>query len=278
MDIFKINTKWVYCIGDIHGNLESIPRFIKEHKLTECSLIFCGDVGLGFNSPKYYEQIFRKIEKLCKEKNVYCLFIRGNHDDPAYFNCDEFKTGNMLTLKDYTVLQFEGLENGEETRNVLCVGGAISIDRTYRNNVMTKDANEYIRWHKGLTLEEAKKKVHQCYWDNEKPVFDIEKLNEITDAGIVIDTVCTHTAPTFCEPFTKDEIIGWLNVDAELTNDIDEERKCMDMIRDYLVNNGHKVVKWIYAHYHFHSYQEIEGVTYILLDMEHYGNYDMVVL
>jgi hypothetical protein len=51
--------------------------------------------------------------------------IRGNHDDPYYFNNKVFSYSNVELLEDYTILTV-----GND--NILCVGGAISIDRLYR--------------------------------------------------------------------------------------------------------------------------------------------------
>lgn len=279
MNSFKINTRTVICVGDIHGALNEIGGLLKRYNFKDTSLIFCGDVGFGFYKPEYYKQIFNKLKKECKKRNCYCFFIRGNHDDPSYFNGKDYKKGYIITVPDYTILQFYDMEDSDKMgfdTCVLCVGGATSVDRTYRKAVQDIRVRDYMRWHFGVPLEEAKKNVPQSYWEDEKPIFDIDKLNEIIESGVQIDVVCSHTCPSFCEPVTKDGITSWLNADETLSNDIDEERKCMDSIYEFLKNNNQKISRWIYGHYHYHASQEIEGVRYVLLDMVRNNNFDII--
>ena len=75
MDILKINTEAVYCVGDLHGNFNDILFFIKSKDIKNSTIIFCGDVGIGFNKPEYYKQIFNKIKKELSKRNLYLLFI-----------------------------------------------------------------------------------------------------------------------------------------------------------------------------------------------------------
>ena len=78
---------------------------------------------------------------------------------------------------------------------VIC--GAISIDRTYR---LAADS----RSHSAQTA---------CYWADEMPRFDEEALAEI-NAKYKIDTVITHTAPSFfrCEYVYPDEYKFEVNI------------------------------------------------------------------
>ena len=69
----------------------------------------------------------------------------------------------------------------------IVIGGAISIDRTYR---LAADS----RPHSAQTA---------CYWADEMPRFDEETLAEI-NANYKVDAVVTHTAPSFSELITKD--------------------------------------------------------------------------
>lgn len=280
MNLIRINADNVYCIGDIHGDFESIIGWIKRYDLTNSALLFCGDVGFGFNKQEYYNQIITKIKKECQKRGVYCLFIRGNHDAPEYFNGDLFKRGFVLTLQDYTVIEFYETYDVDYVKKphktVLCVGGATSVDRSHRWEVMKSNAEEYKRWHFGISYEDALKKCNKVYWENEQPVYDEDKLNEITDNNIKIEYVCTHTCPSFCEPIGKNNIQYWLDKDEYLSMDLDNERQVMDNLHSYLISHNHPIKTWYYGHYHFHSFQEYDGIRYYLLDMAHNGNYDMV--
>ena len=62
---------------------------------------------------------------------------------------------------------------------------------------MDKAAIDYMRWH-NCGWDKAYEKSKKFYWENEAIVFDENELKAIDDLKIKIDTVCTHTAPTFC--------------------------------------------------------------------------------
>lgn len=280
MNILKINTNAVFCVGDIHGNFESIIGQIKRYDLTDSAILFCGDIAFGFNKPDYYNQIIGKIRKECKKRNVYILFIRGNHDDPSYFNGNLFKRGFVQTVADYTVVQFYPMSDPEKTLaptfSFLCVGGATSVDRTDRIARMEQFAREYMRYHHGLDFDEAYRRCQQLYWVDEQPFFSQEAFDEIKERGIVIDNVCTHTCPSFCQPTTKDGILGWAKRDERLLTDVDHERDVMDKIYNQLVLDEHHINGWYYGHYHYHHFDCIDGVKYYMLDMDHHGNFDMI--
>ena len=135
MDVIKINSNIVYCTGDIHGEFDLLEYTIRNYNITDSTLIVCGDCCFGFHSASYYENHIRDLEKTCAKRNTFCFFLRGNHDDPNYFNGDLFKTGNVRTLRDYSVIQTYKISDKEKMHpcnNILCVGGAISIDRLLR--------------------------------------------------------------------------------------------------------------------------------------------------
>ena len=113
----------------------------------------------------------------------------------------------------------------------------------------------------------AKEKVGENYWENEQIVYAPERLNQLTENGINVDIVCTHTAPSFCKPFDKENIQEWLLCDKELSKDLDLERKNADLIYKHLKNDGHPLKEWVYAHFHFHNTEVIDNVKFTLLDM-----------
>lgn len=96
--IYKINIDSVYCLGDIHGSLKSIAGHIKRYDLKNCALIFCGDIGFGFEKTEYFKQIYRKLHPLLSPNNIYCYFVRGNHDNPDLFNGKRYLTNVLLLL------------------------------------------------------------------------------------------------------------------------------------------------------------------------------------
>ena len=262
----------VYCVGDLHGNFNAINGLIKGAlnmpQLTDCAIVFCGDIGFGFEKENYYQQILPKLEKLCKKNNVYCIFIRGNHDDPSYFDGKRINYTHIKAVQDYTVLSISNFDKD----NILCVGGAISIDRRYRLKIAQENVDAYKVYHHDELSPEVEKYLRRGYWIDEPPVFDLEKISELKDMNITY--VCTHTCPSFCYPFTKEGISYWINSDPELKGDIDNERQVMTNIKEALINDGHKLKKWVYGHYHRHYEDNIDGISYILLNMVVNGKFD----
>ena len=108
--------------------------------------------------------------------------------------------------------------------------------------------------------------ARNIYWRNECPVFDVDKLDEINE-HFAIDTVITHTAPSFCEMTSKNGLASWAIRDEELMDDVKRERKVMNRLLDYLRTKGHPLHHWYYGHFHQSWHQEIEGVQYNMLDI-----------
>lgn len=280
-DLLKLNIEAVTCVGDLHGNFGSIIQLIKTYDIKNTLIVFCGDISLGFHKPDYYENTFKKINREASRRNIYLYFIRGNHDDPASFNGNLYKGKRIRTIRDYSVIECYGLNDTEmsgEKYTILAVGGALSIDRTERIAKTEYEAHRYMRFHLGVDYDEAYRRCPQCYWVDEMPVFDPKKLDEIKENGIKIDCVCTHTAPYFCEPITKEGVKKWFYVDKELEKDLDIERQTITDIYNKLLIDGHPVEKWVYGHFHFHNTKEIDGIMFYLLDMERGGRFDSVTV
>jgi calcineurin-like phosphoesterase family protein len=88
-------------------------------------VIVAGDCGFGFERKGYYENIVKRNTKRVNESNNWFLFIRGNHDNPAYFDGKTFRHKRFTCIPDYSVVKANG-------HTILCVGGAISVDRQPR--------------------------------------------------------------------------------------------------------------------------------------------------
>lgn len=98
------------------------------------------------------------------------------------------------------------------------------------------------------------------------PVFDGPKLTEI-DRQFKIDTVITHTAPSFCELLSKAGLSEWVARDAELLTDCEKEREMMDRLFEHLKTAGHPLLHWYYVHFHQSWNSEIDGVLFSMLDI-----------
>ncbi|MBQ0142069.1 MAG: serine/threonine protein phosphatase, partial [Prevotellaceae bacterium] len=176
------------------------------------------------------------------EHNCWIAMVRGNHDDPSYFTEQKIHHERFRTISDYSVVNACG-------HQILCVGGAISIDRSFRLAEMRRHPEK------------------QYYWQNEPTYYDATMLNEITSSNIHIDTVITHTAPSFCELQTKNGLMSWAANDPNLLQDCDNEREQMDMLFTHLKQDKHPVTHWFYGHFHQSWHGEIFGVFFKMLDI-----------
>ena len=121
--------KGVVVCGDIHGAFEEMVfKLCVRYGKTDTLLIVAGDCGFGFEKPGYYEQIFTKVSRRLTKASNWVVMIRGNHDDPAYFQEQRIHHERFRSIPDYSIVTSCG-------HTILCIDGAISIDRTYRLTV-----------------------------------------------------------------------------------------------------------------------------------------------
>ncbi len=238
------NAKNVVICGDIHGEFNSlIYKMCIQYQLTDTLIIVAGDCGIGFEKPGYYEQIFSRNSSRLSKSNNWIVMLRGNHDDPTYFRDEKIAHQRFRTIPDYSVIQACG-------HNILCVGGAVSIDRTYRT--------EHDSGHPSAGVA--------SYWEDEMPVLDEDALTAIGQK-VKIDTVVTHTSPSFCELVSKAGLSEWAARDPQLLDDCDSERKTMDKICEHLKSDRHPVGHWYYGHFHQSWNSEIDGILFSMLDI-----------
>lgn len=162
----NLNYKYLCIVGDIHGEFKKIVWDINQKELKDTAFIVAGDFGLGFYKRGYYEKIYGEIKNKLSDDHNCLLGIRGNHDDPDYFNEEselyldypEFKA-----IPDYTRLTWD-------KREILVIGGATSTDKDWR-------VEKGIEW-----------------WENERPVQDFSKVNQKEDI------IISHEAPLCIGP------------------------------------------------------------------------------
>ena len=98
------------------------------------------------------------------------------------------------------------------------------------------------------------------------PIYDEAVLNDISK-WYKIDTVVTHTAPSFCELVSKNGLTGWAALDPDILSDCAAEREKMDRLHNYLKLAGHPVTRWFYGHFHQSWNSEIDGILFSMLDI-----------
>ncbi len=236
------SARQVVVCGDIHGSFISlVHKVCIQYGMKDTLVIVAGDCGFGFGKQAYYEDIiYRKVARRLSAANNWIVMLRGNHDDPSYFRESKMSHGRFRTVPDYTIVRSCG-------HTILLVGGATSIDRNYRKN-------------------EMKKSHRPLYWPDEAPCYDADALAAIKDK-YEVDSVVTHTAPSFCE---KDSHVGlqeWAMYDSTLIEDCRREREVMDRLFRTLKDDGHPLGKWFYGHFHSSWYSVIQDTAFSMLDI-----------
>lgn len=185
--------KPVLLIGDIHGAFGRLKNLVHQQGIENCYLICVGDLGIGFKRTQNGEMLAcGDLNDYFAKKNIHFMSVRGNHDDPAYFNGEHrIRMSNFELLPDYETKEL----NGEK---FLFVGGAISIDRLYRV-------------------------PGQSYWHDETFVLKPELVTEC-------DVLVTHSVPSWNGDWTKDGISGWCEKDHTLWSDCFKERQDHDKL------------------------------------------------
>lgn len=190
----KISNKYLCIVGDIHGKFRELAWTISQKEFRDTAFIVAGDFGLGFHKRGYYEEEYNRIKEKLSSHGNCILGLRGNHDDPEYYNPEselfldypEFKA-----LPDYTRLTW-----GD--REILVIGGATSTDKEWRQSQKDK----------------------KLWWEGERPVKDFSKLK------LKEDIIISHEAPLCIGPVT----MRTSDFDSETYHDIIEDREFLSKV------------------------------------------------
>jgi UDP-2,3-diacylglucosamine pyrophosphatase LpxH len=221
----------MYLLGDIHGNFNEISYFAQKNIEKEpTTLIQVGDFGAGFHSD--FLDDMEQLNTTLNEFNVTLYAIRGNHDDPKFFD-GTYNWSNIKLLPDYTVMVIEG-------KRILFIGGATSIDRLQRTPGKT-------------------------WWDGEVFNLDVDKLSQFEG----IDVVVTHTAPKFAFPIGFNSLVmSFAAYDSTLIENLTNERNAVGIVHETLKEKN-KIKKWFYGHFHTTETTRYEDTDFHVLGINY---------
>jgi len=237
----------LFVVGDTHGNNlqlanHLLPDLPKESKK---AILHVGDFGIGFSSHVGELDNMAHLDRKLKKNNVFLYVIRGNHDNPAYFDTnnkfhqDMDSLSNIVLIPDHTLLSLEFVNNN--TQRIYCMGGAVSVDRTKRT-------------------------PSKGYWWNEiVPQLIDEELEKIPSD---IDIVLTHTSPKGVFPVTQNNIQGWLARDYNLEYDLQIELDRITEVFDWLRAKNPDGFVHFYGHFHASNVEFIEEYKHQLLNID----------
>lgn len=246
--------------GDIHGDFNLlVHKICVQYSMQDTLVIVAGDCGFGFERKGYYNNIVKRNARRMNDANNYILFIRGNHDNPAYFDGSTFRHKRFAAIPDYSVVKACG-------HTLLCIGGAVSIDRSLRLEALEQQLKKRTQ-PDNCSGEDAL--APSCYWTGEPPALNRTILDCIT-AEQIVDTIITHTAPSFCELQHKNGLDIWATRDPHLMTDVELEREVMDSVYNTL-KGRQPVTRWCYGHFHQSWHSSVGGILFKMLDiMEFY--------
>tara|TARA_R110001592_G_scaffold144611_1_gene367866 strand:+ start:1900 stop:2673 length:774 start_codon:yes stop_codon:yes gene_type:complete len=230
-------------IGDTHGENLNLPYHVERQtciaQQEKKALIHVGDFGIGFQSHETEMRLLDTINTQLIEHNTIMYVVRGNHDNPEWFN-GEFIFSNLVFLKDHTVLEFQRVGQDKRTK-IYCNGGSISIDRSNRTE-------------------------GRSYWKAEAfKELTPEQLNEIpTD----LDCIVTHNRPLGLHPTVyNSSVLRWCLRDDKLDKDLREEqlslKRMFDSIRER--NDPRNNIVHYFGHYHQSHKERIGDIAHITL-------------
>jgi len=128
----------IYFLGDTHGQFNRMLQDIDIYNIENCNIIQVGDFGAGFGISN---STYVEIGKFLEERKILMYVIRGNHDDPAYFKSLTNYGKGLFFVPDYTLLTLEG-------KNLLLIGGGVSIDKLQREKDISWWEDETIKFDK----------------------------------------------------------------------------------------------------------------------------------
>ena len=100
------DAKQVVVCGDIHGDFRTLVyKLCIQYRYTDTLCVVAGDCGFGFFKPGYYENICASVLPRLEEANNWVVFVRGNHDNPAYFAKERLSHSRWRCIPDYVVIE-----------------------------------------------------------------------------------------------------------------------------------------------------------------------------
>ena len=209
----------IIAIGDVHGEfnkMQSKMVEIMESAGEPVNFVQVGDFGLGFERPKKDHDRLTTINHFLKEKDSKLYVIRGNHDNPAFWEwgCG-YQFSNIEFVPDDYIRVIEG-------KSCYFAGGAVSVDRSRRTQ--------------GID-----------YWAGE--IYNVKDLLRFVSDPI--DILFTHDVYHPVSPFnvSSDTMKYWCEKDENLMADIIQSQFVMkSLYEDILKTNPN--FSWYHGHYH----------------------------
>lgn len=237
---------WMMCTehhlwicGDIHGELSNLVwKAVRQLKIRHADILIVGDFGAGFGRPKSMDVAYIKICSALEEYDICLYTIRGNHDDPTFFD-GTHDYEYLHFLPDHRTIELCG-------KKIYPIGGAVSSDIDLVDPLTRKSR----RMQNDTLIKFGSSK--RIWWSDEAPSMDLNNL------PISADIVVSHEAPlSFEPPLVRDDHVR----DCTWQKVVESRRYLDDVL------NAVKPSQWFYGHYHNHYEGVFQGTHYLGLDI-----------
>lgn len=132
----------IYFTGDIHGNIDIHKLKNKNFTATKDDyLIILGDFGCVWDGSKQDDYWLNWLE----DKPYTVLFVPGNHENYDLlrsYPTEEWHGGIIRRIRPSVIMLERGYVFEIEGNTFFCMGGAVSIDKSYRKEGVSWWADE----------------------------------------------------------------------------------------------------------------------------------------
>ena len=234
----KYTKRQLWICGDIHGELSGLVRNAVNRGISCADILVVGDFGAGFGRPKSMDVAYGKVRVALEKNDIRIYTIRGNHDDPAFFD-GRHDFDRLHFLPDHHIIELCD-------KKIYTIGGAVSaaIDLV---DPLSRKSRRMIN--DSLIKFGSSKRV---WWPDEAPMQFAEGLPETADI------VVSHEAPLSFDP----PLMQADHMRDETWQKIVKSRKYLDYVLQTV-----KPVLWFYGHYHSHFEGNYQNTLYRCMDI-----------
>lgn len=246
----------VLFVGEVYGMIADFADDIVS-KHTNSLIFVAGNLGVGTYDPAMTKMELFYLEDICRKKGNIVVAVRGNRDNPMFFENLEKKSKaikdyltNVLFIDDYSIVE-------TSIGNILCIGGSISIDRSLRKKVNDDFDEGGMIWFENEGVKQID--LTPIYDDSNAPE-DEEKEDINPFAQVIknkkIKIILSHTAPIFTIPDKNDT-----------KDDIDKEGEYLLDVYNFLNDHDNSARYWIYGKYssNINTNNMLSGIKYNLV-------------
>jgi UDP-2,3-diacylglucosamine pyrophosphatase LpxH len=214
-----------------------LTEIVERGLVPKGSTIFhVGDINLIGISKGTLRAWLQDVNKIITPAGIYLKIIRGNHDNPYFFN-EAQREGNVMLLPDYTELRIQNT-------NIVAIGGGVSLNYEY----LTPGYS----WYPDLELTRPV-----------TPGFRLKKKAQIVIAHC-LPKVVEHMVDTKLKMTgAQTELIQKMLKDPYVIGQIETNAQRLNSALDYWNPDI-----WIAGHYHTDFYTKHNNTHFRVVDRE----------